>query len=160
MKLVVVAVGKLKSGPERALCERYSERLAGMARSIGASAVKTVEIPESNQRRPSDRMSEEAKLILSAVSDRAVIVLFDERGASVSSPEFADILQKYRDKGSDTLAYVIGGPDGLDPDLRKRADVVLCFGQMTVPHQIVRALVYEQLYRAATILTGHPYHRT
>lgn len=159
MKLIVVAVGRLKAGPERELCRRYAERLKGAARSLGVSAFVECELSESGQRRAEDRMAEEARAILAAIPEGAAIAALDERGRSLDSAEFAGWLQQKRALGPAALALVIGGPDGLSPGLRERADLILSFGRMTMPHQIVRALALEQLYRAATIVAGHPYHR-
>ena len=159
MKLVVIAVGKLKSGPERELCARYAERLKATSRSLGFGALTVIELGESAQRRSEDRMAEEARAILGAVPDGATLVAFDERGAMPDSDGFAAMLRKQREANVPALALVIGGPDGLGPEVRARAGDILCFGRMTMPHQIVRALVFEQLYRATTIVSGHPYHR-
>ncbi len=158
MKLSVIAVGRLKSGPERELVERYRERLDATGRAAGFTGLDLVEIPESRARRDADRRAEEAGAIL-ARAGPAAIVAFDERGRSPSSEAFAARIGGWRDEGRGATAFVVGGPDGLDESVRRRADLVVSFGALTLPHQIVRALVLEQLYRAATILTGHPYHR-
>jgi 23S rRNA (pseudouridine1915-N3)-methyltransferase len=158
VRLSVIAVGRLKSGPERELVERYRGRIEGLRRGLGLGGFDLVELPESRARREADRMSDEAQAIL----DRAgpsVLVAFDERGRSPSSEAFAETLKTWRDGGRPGVACVIGGPDGLDPVLRQRADLIVSFGALTLPHQIVRVLVVEQLYRALTIIAGHPYHR-
>lgn len=159
MKLLLVVVGRLKSGPERQLCERYETRFRDICRQIGVSDLKIVELGESAQRRAPDRMAEEARAIAAALPKGCAAWLFDERGKALDSPEFAQSLAKTRETGADALALVIGGPDGLDPSIRDGAGLVVSFGRLTLPHQIVRALALEQLYRAATVLTGHPYHR-
>ena len=158
MRLSLLAVGRLKSGPERELVERYRQRIDAMGRSLGLTGFDMVEIPESRARREDDRRVEEA----SALLDRAgssVLVVFDERGKSPSSEAFAERIRQWRDEGRPGVACIIGGPDGLDPRVRQQADLVVSFGALTMPHQIVRALVVEQLYRALTIIAGHPYHR-
>jgi 23S rRNA (pseudouridine1915-N3)-methyltransferase len=158
VRLSVIAVGRLKSGPERELVERYRGRIEGLRRGLGLGGFDLVELPESRARREADRMSDEARAIL----DRAgpsVLVAFDERGRSPSSEAFSETLKTWRDGGRPGVACVIGGPDGLDPVLRQRADLIVSFGALTLPHQIVRVLVVEQLYRALTIIAGHPYHR-
>jgi 23S rRNA (pseudouridine1915-N3)-methyltransferase len=159
MRVHLIAVGRLKSGPERELCDRYSERFQSVARSWGVQDVKLSELSESSQRRPADRQAEEARAIDAAAGPDARRILLDERGKPLSSEEFAQYLKKLREAGTASLAIVVGGPDGLDAALRTKADLVLSFGKLTIPHQIVRALVLEQLYRASTILAGHPYHR-
>ncbi|MCA0422365.1 MAG: 23S rRNA (pseudouridine(1915)-N(3))-methyltransferase RlmH [Proteobacteria bacterium] len=159
MKVSLIAVGRLKSGPERQLCDRYAERFSATCRAIGVQDIRILELPESNQRRPDDRMAEEARTIAAALPESGLLITFDERGSSMTSPEFAARLRQEREAGTAALSLVIGGPDGLAPSLRQRAGLVLSFGRLTLPHQMVRALALEQLYRAATILTGHPYHR-
>ena len=159
MRLSLVAVGRLKSGPERELVERYRQRIEGLGRNLGISGLDLVELPESRARRDADRMAEEAKALLDRAGS-AALVAFDERGKSPSSESFAQTLGGWRDAGRSGVACVIGGADGLDASVRQRADVVVSFGALTLPHQIVRVLVTEQLYRALTILAGHPYHRS
>lgn len=159
MKIEVIAVGKLKAGPERELVARYAERLKGIGRAIAFDGPRLVEIGESQARRDLDRKTEEAQAIAAHVPEAYRAVLFDERGTSLDSAGFARILGEWRDSGAPGVSFVIGGADGLDPSLRERAALVIGFGKMTMPHQIIRALVLEQLYRAATILAGHPYHR-
>ena len=159
MRLDVLAIGRLKAGPERELVQRYAERLGGMARSLGLSGPRAFEAPESPARRDSDRKNEEAQQLLAQLVPGARVVLFDEGGRTIDSRKFASILTEWRDSGAPVAAFVIGGADGLGDAIRAKADLVLGFGAMTLPHQIVRALVMEQLYRAATILAGHPYHR-
>jgi len=151
-------MGRLKSGPERELVDRYRQRIDGMGRALGMAGLDIVELPESRARRDDDRRAEEAAALL----DRAgpsVLIVFDERGKSPSSEAFAEKIRQWRDEGRPGIACIIGGPDGLDPKVRQRADLVVSFGALTMPHQIVRALVAEQIYRALTIIAGHPYHR-
>jgi 23S rRNA (pseudouridine1915-N3)-methyltransferase len=158
VKLALIAVGRLKDGPERQLVERYRTRIVALAPSLGCSGLDVAELPEGRGRRDEERRSEEAAAITARIGKAATIV-FDERARSISSEGFADRLRDWRDGGRATVACIIGGPDGLDVSLRDKADLVVSFGGMTMPHQIVRALVVEQLYRALTILAGHPYHR-
>lgn len=155
----MIAVGRLKSGPERDLCERYATRLAQLGRSLGLDGPKLIEIPESQARRDADRKAEEAGAISAALAPGQRVIALDERGEAVDSPAFAARLDRYRQDGTSGVSLVIGGADGLDPVLRTRADLVMSFGKLTIPHQLVRVLVLEQLYRAGTILLGHPYHR-
>jgi 23S rRNA (pseudouridine1915-N3)-methyltransferase len=158
LRLSVLAVGRLKSGPERELVERYRQRIEGMGRGLGFAGLDLVELPESRARRDDDRRAEEASGLLEKAGS-SVLVVFDERGKSPSSEALAERIRRWRDEGRASLACIVGGPDGLDPGLRQRADLVVSFGALTMPHQIVRALVAEQLYRALTIIAGHPYHR-
>jgi 23S rRNA (pseudouridine1915-N3)-methyltransferase len=158
VKLAVVAVGRLKAGPERELAERYRGRIDQIARSSGFSPVEVSEIPESRARRETDRRSEEAALIAQRTGP-SVTIAFDERGRSLTSQSFAEKLRHWRDEGRPAAAFLIGGADGLDPALRDRADLTVSFGALTLPHQLVRVLALEQIYRSLTILAGHPYHR-
>lgn len=160
MKLDVLAVGRLKAGPERELVQRYAERLRGLGRQIGLDGPRLVELAESSARRDVDRKAEEARALAAELREGCRLVLFDERGAALDSAQFAAMIGTWRDSGAAAAAFVIGGADGLDGEWRQRADKVVGFGAMTLPHQLVRVLVLEQLYRAGTILSGHPYHRS
>jgi 23S rRNA (pseudouridine1915-N3)-methyltransferase len=159
LRLALVCVGKLKAGPERLLFERYFKRLTESARGAGLTGVDLREIGESRARRLDERRAEEAAAILAAAPKGGALVLLDERGASATSEEWAADIARARDESRTAYVAVIGGPDGLDPSLGARARRVISFGAMTWPHQLVRVMATEQLYRAMTILAGHPYHR-
>lgn len=164
LKLTLLAIGRLKAGPERELVARYASRIGASTRPLGLHGPDLIEIPESRARREDDRRSEEASAIRAQLARSTGggsrrLILFDERGKSVSSPDFAAQLARWRDDGVAASAFVIGGPDGLDPSLAQEAALTLSFGRLTLPHQLVRVLVTEQIYRALTILGGHPYHR-
>jgi len=159
MRLLVVCVGKLKAGPERLLFDRYFKRLAEGARGVGLAGVDLREIGESRSRRPDERRADEAAAIIAATPKGGALVLLDEHGPSATSDEWAADIGRERDASRPAYAVAIGGPDGLDPSLRAVAHRVLSFGQMTWPHQLVRVMASEQLYRAMTILGRHPYHR-
>jgi 23S rRNA (pseudouridine1915-N3)-methyltransferase len=158
MRLLICAVGRLKAGPERDLVARYAERLNATARSLALGPLDIVEIDESRARRAEDRKAEEADKLLMAAGSSQVIAL-DENGASPGSEAFAAKIAGWRDGGAASLAFLIGGADGHGDAVRSRAAMTLSFGKMTWPHQIVRILLAEQLYRASTIIAGHPYHR-
>lgn len=159
MRLLVIAVGRLKSGPERDLVERYRERFSDLARRLGFRALDIHEIPESRARDTATRMAEEAAAILSLIPEGATTVALDERGKAVDSATFAKQLGRWRDESTANVVFVIGGADGLSPELRRTIKTVFAFGAATWPHQLVRIMLMEQIYRAATILAGHPYHR-
>jgi 23S rRNA (pseudouridine1915-N3)-methyltransferase len=159
VRLLLIGVGRLKAGPERELFDRYFKRLVDLARTTGVSGVDLREIEEGRARRPEDRRTEESRLILAAAPKGASLVLLDERGAALSSAQWASEIGKARDSAAPAYVLVIGGPDGLDPSLREKAQSVLSFGAMTWPHQLVRVMAAEQLYRSLAILAGHPYHR-
>jgi 23S rRNA (pseudouridine1915-N3)-methyltransferase len=159
MRLVVAAVGRLKRGPERELAERYGERAAKAGRAIGIRNVTISEIDESRARRGADRVAEEAAKLKPLIPAQAAVVALDERGETLTSEALAPRVGRWRDQGRADLVILIGGPDGLAPELLAKADLRLAFGHMTWPHQLVRIMAFEQLYRAIAILSGHPYHR-
>jgi 23S rRNA (pseudouridine1915-N3)-methyltransferase len=159
MRLVVVSIGRLKQGPERVLAERYRERFNDIGRKLGFRGLEIHEIPESRARDPATRMAEEAAAILAAIPERSAVVALDQRGDQIDSAAFARHLGRFRDEQVASTTFLIGGADGLSPDLRRNTKLSLAFGSATWPHQLVRVMLLEQIYRAATILAGHPYHR-
>ena len=160
MRITLFAVGRLKAGPESELTSRYLDRFAKAGGSLGLDFARTVEVVESRAATAELRKKDEAAQLLRSLPDGAALILLDERGKTPDSPGFADLLARLRDDGRRDLVLAIGGADGLDPDLHGRADAVISFGRMTWPHQLVRIMAAEQLYRAVTILAGHPYHRS
>ena len=159
MRIGLFAVGRLKAGPEKELAARYMDRFAKAGPAIGLEAGRMAEVAESRASNAQMRKREEAALLEKALPDGGVLVLLDERGKALDSETFAELIGRFRDAGKRDLMIAIGGADGLDPALHERADAVLCLGKLTWPHQLVRILIAEQLYRAVTILSGHPYHR-
>jgi 23S rRNA (pseudouridine1915-N3)-methyltransferase len=159
MKISVFAVGRMKAGPEKELADRYFERFSKSGPAIGLEFSGIAEIPESRAQSVMERKREEADRLKQHMAAGAALILLDERGKSIPSDEFADRIGALRDNGRRSLVIAIGGPDGHDPSLRDAAELVLSFGAQTWPHQMVRIMLGEQLYRAATILAGHPYHR-
>lgn len=159
MRIHVIAIGRLKQGPERDLAERYRRRFEDIGRRLGFKGVLVREIAESRARNAPVRIAEEYAAIRSTLPDGCMVITLDERGNSLSSEAFAQALGRYRDAGHADLALVIGGADGLSPDLRRIAKQTIAFGGATWPHQLARVMLLEQLYRAATLLAGHPYHR-
>ena len=158
MRIVIAAVGRLKRGPESDLGERYRERAVKSGRGIGLRSVEIIEIAESRARDAQRRMLEESIALANVIPDGAATVLLDPRGEALDSNAFTKRLRGWNDGGRD-VAFVIGGADGLAPTLSDRADLHLAFGALTWPHQLVRIMLLEQIYRAITILSGHPYHR-
>lgn len=154
----LLAVGRLKAGPERDLFDRYWKRTSPLAKSLGFGVPDAVELRESPADTGDQRKLAEGALLLEKCHDGAALIALDERGKAITTPQFAERLAGWRDAGR-SIALVIGGPDGLDESVRRRADMVVSFGAMTMPHQLVRVLAAEQLYRAMTVLSGHPYHR-
>ena len=159
MRISLIAVGRLKAGSERDLAARYLDRAIAAARSVGLTGIELRELDESRARSDTSRKTEEARAIAALLPGGARLCVLDERGRAMTSPAFAADIGKARDAGVPQFALVIGGPDGIDPSLREKADLVLAFGAMTWPHQLVRVMAAEQIYRAVKILGGHPYHR-
>ena len=149
MRLTLLAVGRLRKGPEKALVDDYLTRFAKLGRGLGLPPVALVEV----EGRPS-----EAEALERALPGGAALIVLDERGRALTSPDFAAHLGRYRDEARD-VCLVIGGADGLAPALRDRADLSLSFGRMVWPHMLARVMLAEQLYRAASVLAGSPYHR-
>ena len=159
MKLTVLAVGFARATPEGTLTEDYIHRAVQMGRNMGFAAVNVEEVSVSKARDAKTRMAEEAEKLAGRLPAGAHIVLLDARGKGMTSEDFAEMLGALRDAGTKDLVFVIGGPDGLAPLPGKRAGRSLAFGPQTWPHLLVRAMLSEQIYRALTILAGHPYHR-
>jgi 23S rRNA (pseudouridine1915-N3)-methyltransferase len=159
MLIAVHAVGRMKAGPEQELAARYFDRLAKSGPAIGLEFAGVVEIAEARSQAAEERRRDEAARLRAGIAANAALILLDERGKSFTSEQFAGRIAGLRDGGRRNAAFVIGGPDGLDPGFRGDAELILSFGQLTWPHQLARIMLAEQLYRAVTILTGHPYHR-
>ncbi len=156
MRIHLCAIGRIKAGdPERELIDDYVTRFNRTGRPLGLGPLGETEIDD----RKAAGMTAEADLLARAVPAGAVLVVLDERGAAMTSPDFAAELARWRDGGRQDVALVIGGADGISPALRDRADSVISFGRMVWPHRLARVMLAEQLYRAATILGGGPYHR-
>ena len=155
MRLHVCAVGRLRAGPERDLADDYMLRFDRTGRPLGLGPITEHEVEDKRNL----GMAAEAVLLDRAIPSGALLATLDERGRVMSSPEFAEQLARWRDAGRQDVAFVIGGADGIAPVLRDRAEFSLSFGKMVWPHMLVRVMLAEQLYRAATILGGGPYHR-
>ena len=155
MRVHLVAVGRMRSGPERALVDDYVTRFDRTGRALGLGPLAEHEVEDKR----GGGMEAEAELLARAIPGGAMLVTLDERGRVMSSPEFAAELARWRDGGRQDVAFVIGGADGIAPSLRSKADFSISFGRMVWPHMLVRVMLAEQLYRAATILAGGPYHR-
>lgn len=156
MRVHICAVGRLRAGPEKTLIDDYLTRFDRTGRGIGLGPARVVEVEDKK----GGGMAGEAALLGRAIPDGAVVCVLDERGKVEKSPEFATRLANWRDAGRGDLVFVIGGADGIDASLRQSADHAVSFGKMVWPHMLVRVMLSEQLYRAASILAGGPYHRT
>ncbi len=145
MKITLGVIGKCKStSPEGEIIKRYQERIKW-----------DLTIKEKDNA----TQAEEAKFLQSCIAPSAKVVVLDERGKNMTSPEFATILENWIDSGTPEICFLIGGADGHLEETRKKADLILSFGKMTFPHILMRAVLTEQIYRAQTIISGHPYHR-
>jgi 23S rRNA (pseudouridine1915-N3)-methyltransferase len=159
MRVTVAAVGRLKDGPERALLARYQERVAPLAKRLGLAPLAWHETGESRAGDATRRREEEGAALLRLVRGADFIIALDARGKALGSEAFARLLADKRDGGTEAAGLLIGGPDGLSDGVRAAANLQLSLGAMTLPHGLARIVLAEQLYRAATILSGHPYHR-
>lgn len=155
----MAAVGRLKRGPETELAERYRKRAEQCGRALGLRSVDIIEIRESRANEAAKRMIEESIALANVIPPGSVTILLDERGESIDSSSLALRIGQWRGANRPAAAFVIGGADGLASSLRNKADFRLSFGVATWPHQLVRIMLLEQIYRATTILSGHPYHR-
>lgn len=151
MHLTIIAVGRMKKGPESQQIETYLKRCPW--------PVKIIEVEEKRPIKGAERMAREGDLILKALMDNVFVVALDERGKSLRSSAFADLIRNHQDQGTAHMVFLIGGADGYDPRVKKRANLLLSLGDMTWPHMMARAMLMEQLYRASCILSGHPYHK-
>jgi 23S rRNA (pseudouridine1915-N3)-methyltransferase len=160
VRLLIVAVGKLKRGPERELFTHYFGRAEALGRNLGLSPISSAEVSESRLSDASERRAAEAKALLMKLPDDFAVVCLEPRGEERSSAAFSRSLASWRnDSAMPGLAFVLGGPDGLSQAVSNRATLLLSLGAITLPHGLARIVLAEQLYRAMTIIAGHPYHR-
>lgn len=159
MRLVIACIGRLKDGAERELLDRYAKRFEPIAKRLGIAPVTWTEISESKAASVQKRMAEEGEALLKAARDATYIIALDVKGKALASEAIAKTLAVVRDDGNKCAALLIGGPDGMSPALLEAANLRLSLGAITLPHGLARIVLAEQLYRAATILSGHPYHR-
>ena len=159
MRILLAAVGRLKQGSETELSERYRKRAAQTGRQLGLRDIEIIEIRESRAADAGKRMLEESIALANVIPEEGMAVILDQRGENLDSAALAALLQRWRADNCPAAAFIIGGADGLAPNLAQRAKFRLAFGAATWPHQLVRIMLLEQIYRAGTILAGHPYHR-
>ena len=159
MRLLIAAVGKLKQGPERDLFAHYLGRAEAAGRKLHLSPLSIIEVAESKAATANARVEAEGETLLAKLPPTHKLICLDPGGEALSSEAFAKLLAKLRDEGAEGIAFLIGGADGLAKKTLSRATKVLSLGPMTLPHGLARIVLAEQIYRAATILAGHPYHR-
>jgi 23S rRNA (pseudouridine1915-N3)-methyltransferase len=160
MRIVLGAVGRLKDSAERGLFDRYWERIEVSGRGVGVTSIRHAEIPEGREATAVLRQTSEAQRLLATAGDQAVVVALDERGKVMTSAAFADFVKRHRDDGCRELVFLIGGTDGHGGAVHEAARAKLSLSAMTLPHGLARVVLAEQIYRAITILSGHPYHRS
>lgn len=160
MRLIIAAIGKMRAGPEALLVNDYLNRAGGMGRSIGLSGPDLIEFDAPKNLSGKKRQEREGELLISSLPAGARLILLDERGENINSQDFAKLIARFRDDGAQSTAFLIGGADGHAANVQKNAMKSVSFGAATWPHMLVRAMLAEQIYRAMTILTGHPYHRS
>jgi len=159
MKISLCAIGRLKKGPETLLYERYNTRIRSSGKSVGIGPIELMEAQEATASTSELRSAAEAGKLIEMSSRSDFLVALDESGKSMTSRAFAKLLQEARDDGCRSLAFLIGGADGHGKDIAQHARLSLSLGQMTLPHGLARVVLVEQIYRAITIMSGHPYHR-
>jgi 23S rRNA (pseudouridine1915-N3)-methyltransferase len=154
MRVTILAVGRLRAGPERELLDDFLQRFDRTGRPLGLGPAAVVEV----ESKPGAGRAAEGALLLARLPKDAWLCALDERGEAMTSPDFARLLDRWKLERREAV-FMIGGADGLDPQVTTGADLLLSFGRMVWPHMLARAMLAEQLYRAATILGGGPYHR-
>jgi 23S rRNA (pseudouridine1915-N3)-methyltransferase len=159
MRVAIVAVGRLKDGPERELYLKYAKRIDEAGRKIALGPLTLVELPEARQASAAQRRADEAARILGKCQDAGLKIMLDETGKTMTSEAFARFLARERDGGQKAAAFLIGGADGHGEAIAEAAHLKLSLGPMTLPHGLARIVLAEQIYRAATLIAGHPYHR-
>ncbi len=159
MRLQISAIGKMKAGPEQQLFKRYLERATKTGSQLGITGIRLVELPESRADEIQLRKTQEAESLIKSIPENYTIIAFDENGTDMPSVEFANILARHKDNSTAGIVYLLGGADGHGKLILSRAAKTIRLGRMTWPHQIARILLMEQIYRAMTIISRHPYHR-
>ena len=145
MKATIIAIGKCKkNSPEMEIISEYIKRSQWQ-----------ISIKEKDNSNPKD----ESDFLLSSIPPKSKVIVLDEKGINISSKELAQMIQDWQSTGTSEICFLIGGADGHLPSVRQRADLLLSFGKLTLPHMLIRAVLSEQIYRIQTIISGHPYHR-
>lgn len=159
MRLTILSVGRLKRGAEHDLFQHYVQRVSGAGQALAIEPLKAIEVAQSRRSSAAERRQREDPVLLAKLDPGARLVALEEKGKSLNSAEFAALIGKWREEGVGEIAFALGGPDGLGDEVRQRASMRLALGPMTLPHGLARIVLAEQIYRALTILAGHPYHR-
>lgn len=157
MHLEIYAIGKLKKSPELSLIHDYDIRIQGLMKPLGFKSLNLKECESKKGLIGVALKKQETQLLLE--NKQGIVIALDEEGKNISSIDFADVLEKYKDANTPSCRFIIGGADGLDKSLLLDNTIKISFGRLTWPHMMVRAMLYEQIYRCMTILSHHPYHK-
>ncbi len=158
MRIEILAIGRLKDAAEADIVARYQKRFDQTGRACGLGPLSIADFAESRAATAAERKAQEAERLIKS-SGSSALILLDVSGRAMTSESFAQHLRALADRGTKSCAFLIGGPDGHGPQLLSGASLALSLSSLTLPHGLARVVLVEQLYRAATILTGHPYHR-
>lgn len=153
MKLHIIAVSRVKRGPERELIDDYLKRARQMGKALGVRDVSEIEVEAGGGQ------AAECERLKAKIPDGAHVVLFDETGKDMSSVEFSRDMETRKDQGCPAMVFLIGGADGYTDEMKAEYSAKLRFGKLTWPHKLVRVLAAEQIYRALSLMAGTPYHR-
>jgi 23S rRNA (pseudouridine1915-N3)-methyltransferase len=155
MKIQICAIGRMRDIPEAKLANNYLERFNRIGSNFGLGPVKTLETEDKKSGGPTS----EGRLLKNLIPTGSLTCTLDEKGHEMTSIDFANRLAEWRDQGKPSISLIIGGASGLSEDLKNEANCSISFGKFVWPHLLIRVMLAEQLYRAATILSGSPYHR-
>jgi len=153
MRVTILSIGKFENSPHKAVFENYLKRLKWKIE------LKEMDVKNSNNLSVEVKKREEGELLLKALKPGSKLIACDENGKQFKSRDFAKLLSEFAIRGDSDLTFLIGGSDGLSDEVLKKAMLKISFGLATLPHLMVRSILVEQLYRAESIISGHPYHR-
>lgn len=153
MKITLLVTGKCKEKPILSLCDEYIKRLKPYL------AIQVIELPQDKSNSPAEIKRKEADAQLSKITENSIVIALDERGEIPSTRQLAQKISHFQNQGTSHITFIIGGAEGLDENIRKRADYVLSLSKLTFPHMMVRPIILEQIYRVMMVLNNHPYHR-
>lgn len=153
MRVTILSIGKFENSPHKAVYENYLKRIKWKVE------LKEMDVKNSNNLSAEVKKREEGELLLKALKPGSKLIVCDENGKQFKSRDFAKLLSEFANRGDSDITFVIGGSDGLSEEILKKAALKISFGLATMPHLMVRSVLIEQLYRAESIIAGHPYHR-
>jgi|TARA_B110000305_G_scaffold87142_1_gene98141 23S rRNA (pseudouridine1915-N3)-methyltransferase len=160
LKFEILAVSKIRDEIYKNISNDYKKKIIHLGKNIGLKNFEIIEINKSTDINATSRKVKEAELMLNFLKkNKTTIIALDENGVNMSSQSFSDTIKKVTTSQNNNVIFIIGGPDGLDSSIIKKADISIAFGAFTWPHKIARILLQEQIYRAISIICNHPYHR-